>query len=74
MKKQRIDPEITSEEQELEIASTPFDSLLTSYDQWKGSGKLKSESMLSHMKNLIHKDYRWLLVDYLKTYSPEEVM
>jgi hypothetical protein len=73
MKNQRFDRETISEQPELEIVLTPSESLLISYDQWKGSGKLKSEPMLSHMKAMILKEFPWHLVDYLKTYSPEEV-
>jgi hypothetical protein len=47
--------------------------LLATYDDWKGSNKLVSCSMHNHMKQLIQRDYPWLLIGYLKKNSPNEV-
>lgn len=74
MRKMQNDTDI---ETQLEYGEEPLNwrsFLLSSYDQWKGSNVLSSQSMTEHMKELISREYPWLLMDYIKQHSTDEVI
>lgn len=74
MRKTQNDMDI---ENPLEFGAEPqrwWSALHSSYDKWIGKEKFRSVSMDTHMRELISKEYPWLMIGYLKTYHPDEVI
>lgn len=74
MKKKLHESEIIGDYPELMMQSEWSTNLLTTYEDWKGSGVLKSMPMLEHMKAVILRDFPWHMISYLKKHSPNEVV